>query len=291
MKVLIIGANGYIGSRLYDHLVEFDVDVAGVDNFLRPYNDNDKKAVNIKNMAYQNIPDDFLVGFTDIIWLAGHSSVPQSIENPSEAFGNNVTDLIKFVKRLRSNQRFVYASSSSIYSGYREKMAVETDPCYMPMNAYDFTKIAFDAYIHSHSINAIGLRFGTVNGVSRRIRNELMINSMVSSAINDGQVKLANAKAFRPILAISDLVRAIYTIIHSDVNTGFYNLASFNTSIGVIASFVADHFNVPIKKLPDSSTFDFAIDTSLFEEKFDFKFTQTPSDLILELDKFNKSKN
>ena len=287
MKVLIIGANGYIGSEMYQFLINKDVDVYGIDNYSRNVTSKVQLPFHIHKMSYQDITDTLLESFSDIIWLAGHSSVPQSIADPSGAFSNNVTDLIAFVERLNSNQRFIYASSSSIYSGYREKMAVETDPSYLPVNTYDFTKIAFDGYVNSHSVNAIGLRFGTVNGSSKRIRNELMINSMVRSALTEGEVKLANPKAFRPILAIKDLTRAIYSILISDIKTGFFNLASFNTSIEVIASFVSDHFDVPINRLQDSLTFDFAADTSLFEKTFDFKFNETPSDLIVELHKLN----
>jgi nucleoside-diphosphate-sugar epimerase len=290
-KVLIIGSNGYIGSRLYERLKSSNFDVVGIDNFRRP----DKNIIsndqyNIE-MSYQNITDELLNSANNVVWLAGHSNVPESIADPVGAFQNNTLDMIKLVSKLRPDQRFIYASSSSIYSGYRDRLAVESDPSYLPINTYDFTKIAFDAYINSHNVSAIGLRFGTVNGYSRRIRKELMINSMVRSATEDGVVNLGNPKAYRPILALTDLVEGIHTILSSDVRTGFYNMANFNVNIGVIAELVADHFSVPINKLPDSKAFDFAIDATLFEKTFNFEFKQKALDIIDELVKgYNNEK-
>lgn len=282
-KILIIGSNGYIGSRLYESLLAVGMDVWGVDNFRR------KDVILIRNekynieLSYQNLSEEMLSEFNDVVWLAGHASVPESIADPKGAFQNNTVDMISLVSRLGKNQRFIYASSSSIYSGYRDRLAVETDPSYLPINSYDFTKIAFDAYVSSHNVEAIGLRFGTVNGHSRRLRKELMINSMVHSALLNGVVNLGNAKANRPILALTDLVKGIYAILCSDVRTGFYNMANFNTNIGVMAELVADHFSVPINRLPDTKTFDFAIDAALFEKTFNFEFKQSTLDIVAEL--------
>ena len=282
-KILILGSNGYIGSKLYEKLTEENFDVWGIDN-LRRKDENliQTEKYNIET-SYQDLNNEFLSEFDDIVWLAGHSNVPESIVDPEGAFKNNTIDMISFVSRLRNNQRFIYASSSSIYSGYRDKLAVETDPSYLPINTYDFTKIAFDAYVSSHNVSAIGLRFGTVNGYSRRLRKELMINSMTRAAVVDGIVNLANPKAHRPILAISDLVNGIHAVLCSDIKKGFYNMANFNVNIGVLAELIADHFSVPINRLPDTKTFDFAIDANLFEKTFNFEFKQKVLDIVGEL--------
>jgi nucleoside-diphosphate-sugar epimerase len=282
-KVLILGSNGYIGSRLYEKLISLEVEVWGIDSFRRK---DDKLIRNEKyniEVSYQNLSDEMLSKFDDVVWLAGHSNVPESLADPVGAFKNNTIDMISFVSRLSKNQRFIYASSSSIYSGYRNKLAKETDPSYLPINTYDFSKVTFDAYVNSHNVSAIGLRFGTVNGYSRRLRKELMINSMVRSAVMNGVVNLANPKAHRPILALSDLVDGIYTILCSDVRTGFFNMANFNINIGVLAELIADHFSVPINRMPDTKSFDFAIDASLFEKTFDFEFKQKVLDIVDEL--------
>ena len=262
-KVLILGSNGYIGSRLYERLTLAGLDVWGIDSFRRKGDKLIKDEKYNIEVSYQNLTDEMLSEFNDIVWLAGHASVPESIADPEGAFKNNTIDMISFVSRLNQNQRFIYASSSSIYSGYKDKLAVETDPTYLPINTYDFTKVAFDAYVSSHNVSAIGLRFGTVNGYSRRLRKELIINSMTRSAVMNGVVNLANSEAHRPILALTDLVDGIFAVLCSDVRTGFYNMANFNVNIGELADLIAGHFSVPINRLPNTKAFDFAIDSTL----------------------------
>ena len=95
-----------------------------------------------------------------------------------------------------------------------------------------FTKISFDNYLISNERNGIGLRFGTVNGVSQNMKKELMINSMIKSFKDSGEINIMNKDFFRPILWINDLLQAIDAILESSTQTGIYNLASFNSSIG-----------------------------------------------------------
>ena len=142
----------------------------------------------------------------------------------------------------------------------------------IPNNIYDFTKISFDNYLISSEKKGIGLRFGTVNGVSENMKNELMINSMIKSFKNSGEINIANKEFFRPILWINDLVEAISLILDSQVNSGIYNLASFNTSIGELANEISSITNAKINDVGSSKTYNFMMKTKKFESEFDFRF-------------------
>ena len=111
-KILLIGANGYVGSAIHQHLLNINIDVVGVDNFLRPKDSLNAKLV---ETSYQNLDIQFLNEFTDCLWFAGHSSVSQSISDQYSALRNNFTDLINL--RSRFSGRLIYASSASVYHG------------------------------------------------------------------------------------------------------------------------------------------------------------------------------
>ena len=68
----------------------------------------------------------------------------------------------------------------------------------IPKNIYDFTKISFDNYLISNERNGIGLRFGTVNGVSQNMKKELMINSMIKSFKDSGEINIMNKDFLDP---------------------------------------------------------------------------------------------
>jgi nucleoside-diphosphate-sugar epimerase len=113
------------------------------------------------------------------------------------------------------SQRLIYASSASLYSGNESPDHVITEEVigFQYQNAYDLSKYAFDKLISTLNIDFIGLRFGTVCGTSPRQRHELLLNSMVRSAVRTGTVQVSNPQARRSVLAMNDLVATIQALI------------------------------------------------------------------------------
>ncbi len=268
LNILLIGSNGYVGSKVFKMLRQKNIKSTGVDNLIRP-SDNTNDDVIID--SYNNLDLNFINEFTDCIFLGGHSSVKMSIDDETGAFKNNFIDLIKF--RERFNGRFIYASSGSVYSRSIPEICNEESPTMVPYNMYDYTKIAFDNYLRMSNLKGIGLRFGTVNGWSDRIRNDLMINNMYQNALNEKSITALNLKYFRPILFIDDLVEGIFAILKSNLDDGIYNMCSFNSTIEEIADQVSKLMNVNLNKEKGNGTYNFLMDNSKFESDFDFKFS------------------
>ena len=281
-KILLIGANGYIGSKLFECLKKHKLHVIGIDNLFRN-SENSIISDDIKFISYQNLRSQDLDDFTDCVWVAGHSSVQISMQDEHGALRNNLFDLINFYNLFRG--RFIYASSASVYSRDNPQKSNEESPLMIPKNVYDYTKIAFDNYIGATNSKAIGLRFGTVNGYSKRIRHELIINSMYKSSVENGYLNVNNINKSRGILFIDDLINGILKIIKSDVDTGIYNMSSINLTIEQIAQKTSDIMKSKIKKLNDTITYDFMMNTKKFENDFNFKFTNNFDFIIKSLSK------
>jgi nucleoside-diphosphate-sugar epimerase len=209
-KILLIGGNGYIGNRLYkDHSSYYDivsVDDCWFDNPLFP----------IIKADFNELTEGFLSSFDVIILLAGHSSVKMCEGPLLGAYDNNIRNFVKLASKLKPNQKFIYASSSSVYGNAGELVVDETYNGFIPHNHYDITKHVIDLYAPKFDTQYYGLRFGTVNGYSPIVRNDVMINSMTYNAIKDKEIKLYVKDILRPILGISDLSRAIKCIIDAE---------------------------------------------------------------------------
>ncbi len=280
MNVLLIGSNGYVGSKVYEMLKQKDIKFTAIDNLIRP-SENIVDGMIIE--SYNNLNLKFINEFTDCIFLGGHSSVQMSIDDQTGAFQNNFIDLIKFREKFKG--RFMYASSGSVYSRKIPEICNEESPTMVPYNMYDYTKIAFDNYLQMSKLKGIGLRFGTVNGWSKRIRNDLMINYMYQNALNKKNITALNLKYFRPILFIDDLVEGIHKILKSNLDDGIYNMCSFNSTIEEISFEVSQLMNVKLLKEEGNGTYNFMMDNSKFEESFNFKFTGSVEKIINSLDK------
>ena len=268
-KILLIGSSGYIGSELSNFLSNKGYEINKVDNLRRPSSKKEKSSNFFQN-DYQNLDEDFLNSHTDCIWLAGHSSVQDSLNSPKEALNNNFYDLISLRDRFKN--RLIYASSGSVYSRDIAEYCDENSPTMIPKNIYDFTKISFDNYLISSERNGIGLRFGTVNGVSQNMKKELMINSMIKSFKDSGEINIMNKDFFRPILWINDLLQAIDAILESSTQTGIYNLASFNSSIGELGKEIKSITGAKLNDLGNTKTYNFMMKTQKFEKEFNFEF-------------------
>lgn len=271
MNILLIGSNGYIGSELYKKLLE-NYNVTGIDiNWYGTINDS-------ISMDYKNIDSSFLKQFDSIILLAGHSSV-KMCDGPIQAsYKNNVYNFLNLVKNCSKHQVIIYASSGSIYTH-------NDDNLFLPTNNYDLTKYVLD--LHSQQFmkekTIIGLRLGTVNGHSPNLRNELMINAMVKSAITEKKIHINNIKVRRPILGINDLINGINKILLNPV-TGIYNLCSFNNTVEGIAKDISNKLSVPIQYGNDTNNpYDFYFDNIKFEQTFNFKFMDSVSTIVEDL--------
>lgn len=273
-STLLIGGCGYIGSALYCTLAE-DYDVSVWDTEVRgnpghiPHLENDFT----EGWGYIQEAD-------DIILLAAHSSVATAEADPFNAFWNNIVGFYDVLRGLRSDQRLIYASTSSIYSGFGSDLVSEDGP---RGNMYDFTKYADDCLAMMSDKNVWGLRFGTVNGPSPNTRWDLMLNKMCKDAEETGLVTITSPEVHRPILGINDLCRAVQAILNGTGRPGIYNLASFNSSVLTLGRAVSRDFGCPLQFGPNSPTYDFAISSRKFQKEYSFTFQETAGSIIQEL--------
>ena len=251
MKVLIIGGCGYTGSAIGKYLE----DKHQITNVDLEWFGNYSKATNI-NIDFNNLTIKFLNKFDVVILTAGHSSVKMCDNDLQSSFNNNVRNFVNLTEKL-NEQKFIYASSASVYGNTSATEIAEDNVNFSPINYYDMTKLHIDHIMKLSTIDYYGLRFGTVNGPAPNIRTDVMINAMVNTAMQKGEIHVFNKDTRRSILGINDLCRAIDTIIDNEkTNRGVYNTASFTNTAGEIAESVGRIAGVPvIDKDPPSVIF------------------------------------
>jgi nucleoside-diphosphate-sugar epimerase len=283
-KVLILGSNGYIGSALSERLKQlYELKLVDICWFDEPRED-------VLVIDYSTLSENVYKMFDVVILMAGHSSVKMCEGDLINSHNNNVNNFINLLPKLKKGTKFIYASSSSVY-GKCSILADEEYYDFKPYNNYDVTKHIIDLYVKRFDIEYYGLRFGTVNGYSPIVRNDVMINSMYCCAKNNGHIDLYVRDIMRPILGIGDLSNAIIKIIDSEKDLrGIYNLASFNMTSGDIANKVADLLNVKVNEIEvvepitniklQTKSYDFKIDTNKFQSNFDFTFNDTIESIV-----------
>jgi UDP-glucose 4-epimerase len=282
-SVLIIGGNGYIGSRLRQVLSQYHT----VDSIDSGWFNRDSTSL---IMDYRDVTPELLNEYNVIVLLAGHSSVNICNGDIKAPWLNNVTNFENLLTKLNNNHLLIYASSASVYGNSEPgQMHVEENINFNPVNNYDITKYTLDLKAQlaiESGKNIIGLRFGTVNGWSPNLRTDVMINAMFDSAKRNKQIIVTNKHISRALLGIEDLCRAIEACICTQHSTfsGIYNLASFNTTVGEISQIVSRELDVEIEdRGVTDGAYDFGLDCSKFEKRFSFKFLETPYTIVQSL--------
>jgi nucleoside-diphosphate-sugar epimerase len=288
-SVLIIGSEGYIGSRIA-HDLQNVYDIHGIDICWFGQSNN---YTEVKD--YNQLTKEELSKYHTVILLAGHSSVKMCDGPVLSSWSNNVNNFIDLVNKLDKGQILIYASSGSVY-GSTNITSVEDVPLkFKPINNYDLTKYSLDVHAEKfiqNGYNIIGLRFGTVNGWSPNIREELMINSMTKKAIREGSISINNKTIKRPILGISDISKAMTKIIEEPIS-GVYNLASFNDTVQSISTYISNSLDANIEETINiSGAYDFNMSTDKFQSVYNFNFDESIESIVNELvDKDNNYSN
>jgi len=281
MRVLIIGGEGYVGSYLFNHLFKQGIDVQTVGN---------------RRSDYNLLGRIFLSSFTHIVLLAGHSSVLRCKGPLESPWKNNVRNFKNLVEKTDNRQTIIYASSASVYGDKDTKpLYTEEDISIDYVNNYDLTKVSLDLLAMKYigeGRNIIGLRFGTVNGGSPVIRRDLMINSMVYTALFEKHITITNKHIKRPILSVRDLSRAVETMIKNKATSNIFNLASFNSTVESIANIVSDYTKVDITDNGDvPGAYNFAIDNTKFKVLGNFTYEDNLHSVVENVIECYKNKN
>ncbi|HOT72923.1 MAG TPA: GDP-mannose 4,6-dehydratase [Anaerohalosphaeraceae bacterium] len=186
MKIVVTGAAGFIGSHLCERLVKAGYSVIGVDNF-DPFYDPAVKRRNLAGLmssgrfqlAEGDIRDAALMesaaaGAEAVIHLAAKAGVRPSVEDPAGYADVNVrgTTVVLEAARKAGIQKFLFASSSSVYGNRSRIPFSEDEPADAPISPYAATKRAGEllcyTYHHLYGMDVSCLRFFTVYGPRQR---------------------------------------------------------------------------------------------------------------------------
>jgi UDP-N-acetylglucosamine 4-epimerase len=181
-KWVVTGVAGFIGSNLLEALLRLDQKVAGLDNFStgHPRNLAQVQAAvgpdRWKNFTWieGDVQDAALCreaveGADFILHQAALGSVPRSVAQPAETNASNVTGFLNILWAARESgiQRFVYASSSSVYGDAAALPQVEENigNCLSPYAVSKrVNELYAEVFAKCYGMKCIGLRYFNVFG-------------------------------------------------------------------------------------------------------------------------------
>ncbi len=248
--ILITGAGGFIGSHLSAALLGQGRYVVGLDSFDDFY-DPAVKLANINRIRSGGHGDRFTLVRADIrdaeavracmrdhapksiIHLAARAGVRPSIANPALYADVNVVGTATMLDAATHAgvERFLFASSSSVYGDSAKVPFNEDRVCDSPMSPYAATKISGEliarAHHQLHNLNVACLRFFTVYGPLQR-PDLAIAKFMQQIARNEPITLFGDGSTSRDYTYISDIVAGVVSALDRIDQFGFrtWNLGS-----------------------------------------------------------------
>ena len=260
-KILITGADGFIGYHLCEALIKKGHDVIGLDN-INDYYDVNLKYARLDQLGiekesasvFSEISESLIHGshmqfirlnledrnalpklfktyqFDMVCNLAAQAGVRYSIENPEAYIDSNINGFLNVLECCRHHnvKRLVYASSSSVYGNTDKIPFDENANVDQPISLYAATKksneLMAHTYSHLYNIETIGLRFFTVYGPWGR--PEMAMFLFTDAILNNKPINVFNnGNLSRDFTYIDDIVEGVVnTLIKDSKNDSLYKL-------------------------------------------------------------------
>ena len=246
-KFLITGVAGFIGSNLLKHLLDNGHTVVGLDNLSSGNRENLSFLDSHQNsQAFSLIEGDIrdlktcqkaCKGIDFVLHHAALASVPESVKNPVLFEENNTIGHLNMLVSARDAkvERFVYASSSSVYGDTDVLPKVETMTP-RPKSPYAISKISGEyfskIFYELYGLKTIGFRYFNVFGPKQDPASQYSaaIPKFVTALLeNESPIIFGDGEQTRDFVFIEDVISANLAACESTNKNVFgsvYNVGS-----------------------------------------------------------------
>ncbi|MGY3802537.1 NAD-dependent epimerase/dehydratase family protein [Pigmentibacter ruber] len=270
-KILITGASGLIGLNMlvfFDTLLktggQFQI-LAVINkspvNLLKYYNFSDKitfkrcDLINEISLISEN-------NFDIIIHAACYGQPGKFLENKIDTLKLNSSVLLELYSKLNNDGKFLFISSSEVYSGnenapYLENQIGTTDPshsraCYIEGKRFGETVTHIK---RSEGILSYSARLSLSYGPGTRANDRRVINEFMRKGILDKQIALQDqGESLRTYCYVTDAIDILFRILIYG-NRCIYNVGGKSTtSIKELAYLIGNNLEVPVY-LPEKTVY------------------------------------
>lgn len=208
MKVLVLGASGFLGAHVYDNLIKDNQfkEIVGTSNSsviegLYTINSNDEKKF---GEFYRKCTPDF------VIWTV------MSADNEETLIHKGLKHLLKMIDK---QTKLIYVSTDGIFSSGEGCFDEHAAPSYLethnPLSGYTNAKLDGERMIQKEHQNHIIVRTGPLYGQNLRGNWDSRVSAL-QSALTDNQPYKRADNLFKTFVHVEDLAHAIIELLSID---------------------------------------------------------------------------
>ena len=255
MKILVTGACGYKGNVLVPKLLAAGHDVVAFDIMWFGNDLPQHPRLQVVQGDVRHIDTIPLNGIQVIIHLSSIANDPAGDLDPKLTWEVSALATMQLADKAARQgiQRFIYASSGSVY-GLKDEAQVTEDLSLVPLSEYNKTKMVAERVVLSYENDMVVqiVRPATVCGLSPRMRLDVSVNMLTMQALTRGEITVLGGDQTRPNIHIDDITDIYLFLLERPDVTGVYNAGFENLSIRRIAEMACEKAEAKITVLPSN---------------------------------------
>ena len=294
-NILITGGAGYVGSKLVPKLLELNHSVTVLDLMMYGEDvlDKNERLKKVKgDIRNKSLLEEIIPGHDVVIHLACISNDPSFELNPTLGKSINLDAFEPLVQVSRESKvnKFIYASSSSVYGIKTEKNVTE-DMKLEPLTDYSKFKGDCEKILNSYKSEdfiTTTIRPSTVCGYARRQRLDLVVNILTNHAYHNRKIKVFGGDQLRPNVHIDDMVNSYLAVISAKddkINGEIFNVGFRNQTVRELAndvkSIIGD--DVKIDQTSSDDNRSYHVSSEKIRDILGFETKHTVKDAVLDL--------
>ncbi len=252
-RVLVTGADGFVGSVLCPLLEREGFDWVGVDiGYFRACGWKPRSWARVRREDIANLTEKDLEGIDAVCHLAAISNDPMGeiSEDLTRRVNFDGTLHVARIARRAGVGCFLFSGSCSVYGKQGDAALTEADPV-DPRTAYARSKVDAERELRdlaTPDFSVILLRNATAYGESPNLRLDLVVNNLAAHAHTEGRILIrSDGTPWRPVIHVEDMARAFVAFLKSDArrHSGqIYNVGSMaqNYRVSEIATQVQERY-------------------------------------------------
>ncbi|MCK4730456.1 MAG: SDR family NAD(P)-dependent oxidoreductase [Candidatus Aenigmarchaeota archaeon] len=301
MKILITGGAGFIGSVLVRDLLNSNYKVTILDNFtfglesIKEIKDNPNLKIVRGDIRKSEDIERAIKDIDVVIHLAALVGDPACAAQADIAYEVNFTSTIKLADMCRSLKinKFIFASTCSVYGASESDVKLTEKSKLNPVSLYAETRLYAEQGIlalANKDFSPIILRFGTVYGISPRMRFDLIVNYLTQKAVMGKKIGIFGGTQWRPFIHVNDISRAVQLFLEAPlhkVRGEVFNVGSTDENyqmkrLGEVVKEILPDTKVNcIEEIKDKRSYNVSFDK--IKDVLGFKTEKTIKDGIIEI--------
>jgi len=244
VKVLVTGAAGFIGGNLMERLASSGIEAIGIDNYSNYYEPSMKYAhvesgrlttrIQEIDICNESVVKNLFNSFkpSHVIHLAAQGGVRASKIDPVPYLQTNQIGFLNLLNAAETIgvEKFLYASSSSVYGDRLDAPFKESDVLSAPKSLYALSKLSNELiakHLPLKQTQRVGFRFFTVYGPWGR-PDMAMFRLLASSLLGEKFRLTASTKVMRDFTYVDDVsnvIESALSIKAEHLNPDVFNVA------------------------------------------------------------------